>query len=37
VTSTGLENFTASLASTPDEIEAVMAQEGILARIPRLR
>jgi Xaa-Pro aminopeptidase len=36
VTRTGIENFTASLASTPDEIEAVMKQEGILSRVPRL-
>jgi Xaa-Pro aminopeptidase len=36
VTRTGIENFTASLASTPDEIEAVMQQDGILARVPRL-
>ena len=37
VTKDGLENFTASLASTPDEIEAVMKQEGILSRVPRLQ
>ncbi|MEY4093522.1 MAG: hypothetical protein RLZZ53_721, partial [Acidobacteriota bacterium] len=36
VTKTGIENFTASLASTPDEIEAVMKQDGLLARVPRL-
>ena len=36
VTKDGIENFTASLASTPDEIEAVMKQAGILARVPRL-
>ena len=36
VTRTGIENFTASLASTPEEIEAVMKQAGILARVPRL-
>lgn len=36
VTKDGIENFTASLASTPDEIEAVMKQEGILSRVPRL-
>jgi len=36
VTRTGLENFTASLASTPDEIEAVMKQDGLLSRVPRL-
>jgi Xaa-Pro aminopeptidase len=37
VTRTGIENFTASLASTPDEIEAVMKQEGMLSRVPSLR
>lgn len=36
VTKAGIENFTASLASTPDEIEAVMKQDGVLARVPRL-
>ena len=36
VTTDGIENFTALLASTPDEIEAVMKQEGILSRVPRL-
>jgi len=36
VTKTGIENFTAFLASTPGEIEAVMKQEGILSRVPRL-
>ena len=36
VTKDGIENFTAFLASTPDEIEAVMKQEGILSRVPRL-
>jgi len=36
VTTDGIENFTAFLASTPDEIEAVMKQEGILSRVPRL-
>lgn len=36
VTRDGIENFTAFLASTPDEIEVVMKQEGILARVPRL-
>ena len=36
VTKTGIENFTAFLASTPEEIEAVMKQEGVLARVPRL-
>ena len=36
VTKDGIENFTAFLASTPDEIEAVMKQEGMLSRVPRL-
>ncbi len=36
VTKDGIENFTAFLATTPEEIEAVMKQEGILARVPRL-
>jgi Xaa-Pro aminopeptidase len=36
VTKDGIENFTAFLASTPEEIEAVMKQEGILSRVPRL-
>jgi len=36
VTKDGLENFTAFLASTPEEIEAVMKQEGLLPRVPRL-
>ncbi|MDP2319831.1 MAG: Xaa-Pro peptidase family protein [Acidobacteriota bacterium] len=36
ITKDGMENFTASLASTPQEIEAVMKQEGLLARVPRL-
>lgn len=36
VTKDGLENFTDFLASTPDEIEAVMKQEGILSRVARL-
>jgi hypothetical protein len=36
VTTDGIENFTAFLASTPDEIEAVMKQEGMLSRVPRL-
>lgn len=37
VTADGIENFTDFLASTPDEIEAVMQQEGLLARVPRPR
>lgn len=36
VTRDGIENFTASLASTSEEIEAVMKQEGLLSRVPRL-
>jgi Xaa-Pro aminopeptidase len=36
VTKDGIENFTASLASTPQEIEAVMKQDGLLTRVPRL-
>jgi Xaa-Pro aminopeptidase len=36
VTKDGIENFTAFLASTPEEIEAVMKQEGLLSRVPRL-
>jgi Xaa-Pro aminopeptidase len=36
VTKDGIENFTATLASTPQEIEAVMQQEGLLSRVPRL-
>jgi Xaa-Pro aminopeptidase len=36
VTKDGIENFTASLASTPEEIAAVMKQEGLLTRVPRL-
>jgi Xaa-Pro aminopeptidase len=36
VTKDGIENFTAFLASTPDEIEAVMKQDGVLSRVPRL-
>lgn len=36
VTRDGFENFTPDLASTPEEIEAVMREEGILARVPRL-
>jgi Xaa-Pro aminopeptidase len=34
VTKDGMENFTASLASTPEQIETVMKQEGLLQRIP---
>ncbi|MGE4068734.1 MAG: M24 family metallopeptidase, partial [Vicinamibacterales bacterium] len=37
VTKDGIENFTDFLASTPDEIEAVMKQEGMLAKVPRLQ
>lgn len=37
VTRDGIENFTESLASTPDEIEAVMKEEGVLSRVKRLR
>lgn len=36
VTSDGLENFTGFLASTPDEIEAVMKQDGVLSKVARL-
>lgn len=36
VTDDGIENFTESLASTPEEIEAVMQQDGVLAHVPRL-
>jgi Xaa-Pro aminopeptidase len=36
VTKDGMENFTPDLASTPEEIEAVMRQDGILTRVPRL-
>jgi Xaa-Pro aminopeptidase len=36
VTKDGIENFTAFLASTPEEIEAVMTEDGILSRVPRL-
>lgn len=36
VTKDGMENFTPTLASTPDEIEAVMTQDGLLTRVPRL-
>ncbi len=32
----GIENFTAFLASTPDEIEAAMKQDGIPSRVARL-
>ncbi|MGE3191237.1 MAG: aminopeptidase P N-terminal domain-containing protein [Vicinamibacterales bacterium] len=37
VTKDGIENFTDFLASTPDEIEAVMKQEGMLGKVPRLQ
>ena len=36
VTKDGIENFTVFLASTPEEIEAVMKQDGVLSRVPRL-
>jgi len=36
VTKDGIENLTPDLASTPEEIEAVMRQDGILTRVPRL-
>jgi len=36
VTKDGIENFTDFLASSVEEIEAVMKQEGILPRVPRL-
>jgi Xaa-Pro aminopeptidase len=36
VTKDGIENFTASLDSTPEEIAAVRKQEGLLTRVPRL-
>jgi len=36
VTKDGIENFTAFLASTPDEIEAAMTRDGLLSRVPRL-
>jgi Xaa-Pro aminopeptidase len=36
VTRDGIENFTPDLASTPEEIEAVMRGEGLLTRVPRL-
>ena len=36
VTKDGIENFTAFLASTPDEIEAEMKRDGVLSRVPRL-
>ncbi len=36
VTRDGMENFTPDLASTPEEIEAVMRQDGMLTRVPRL-
>ncbi len=37
VTKDGMENFTGDLASTPEEIEAVMKQDGLLPRVPRLQ
>jgi Xaa-Pro aminopeptidase len=36
VTQDGMENFTADLASTPEAIETVMRQDGMLTRVPRL-
>lgn len=36
ITRDGMENFTPALASTPEEIEAVMRQDGMLTRVPRL-
>jgi Xaa-Pro aminopeptidase len=36
VTTDGIENFTAALASTPEEIEAAMKADGLLSRVPRL-
>ena len=36
VTRDGMENFTVTLASTPEAIEAVMKQDGLLSRVPRL-
>jgi Xaa-Pro aminopeptidase len=36
VTKDGIENFTPDLASTPEEIEAVMRGDGLLPRVPRL-
>jgi len=36
VTKDGIENFTAFLASTPAQIEAVMTEDGILSRVARL-
>ena len=36
VTKDGIENFTGFLASTAEEIEAVMKEEGILSRVARL-
>jgi Xaa-Pro aminopeptidase len=36
VTRDGMENFTPDLASTPEEIETVMRQDGMLTRVPRL-
>jgi Xaa-Pro aminopeptidase len=34
VTENGVENFTAFMPSTPDEIEAVMKEEGLLQKVP---
>ncbi len=36
VTKDGIENFTASLASTPQEIETVITQDGLLTRVARV-
>jgi Xaa-Pro aminopeptidase len=36
VTNDGIENFTATLASTPEAIEAAMKDDGLLSRVPRL-
>ncbi|MDQ3214076.1 MAG: Xaa-Pro peptidase family protein [Acidobacteriota bacterium] len=36
VTKDGIENFTAFLASTAEEIEKVMKEEGVLSRVARL-
>lgn len=36
ITKDGMENFTPTLASTPQEIEAAMKPDGLLARVPRL-
>ncbi len=34
VTDTGVENFTDFMPSTPDQIEAVMKQDGLLQKVP---